>query len=66
MIERNHKSLSISRQCKLLQVNRNLLQPKRDNISEDDKLIMREIDIIHLKAPFYGQRNIRWELAKVD
>lgn len=26
---------------------------------------MREIDVIHLKALFYGQRNIRWELAKI-
>ena len=65
MIEKNHKSLSINRQCKLLQVNRNRLQPKRDKISEDDKLIMREIDVIHLRAPFYGQRNIQWELAKI-
>ena len=65
MIEKNDKSLSINRQCKLLQVNRNRLQPKRDKISEDDKLIMREIDVIHLRAPFYGQRNIQWELAKI-
>jgi len=64
MIELNHKSLSQRQQCKLLGVNRNRLTPRPVKKSQADQELMRLIDEIHMKWPFYGQRNIQHELSK--
>lgn len=63
MIIRKHPQLSIRRQCALLGVNRNRLT-KRERISEEDRLIMRDLDEIYLARPFYGQRKLLRELRK--
>lgn len=62
MIERNHKKLSIRRQCELLKVNRNRLAPPPPRISAEDELIMRCLDETHTEIPFYGARKLRREL----
>ena len=64
MIEMNHKSLSKSRQCELLDVNRNRLNPPQTKMTEEDQLIMRELDEAHTAYPFYGQRNLQHVLRK--
>lgn len=64
MIEMNHKSLSKTRQCELLDVNRNRLAPAQTKMDEEDELIMRELDEAHTAYPFYGQRNLRHVLKK--
>ena len=64
MIELNHKSLSQRQQCKLLGVNRNRLAPSPTKKTKEDQKLMRLIDEIHMKWPFYGQRNILHELSK--
>lgn len=56
--------LPITRQCQLLKLNRSTVyyQPKPG--SEEDLKLMRRIDEMHLKRPFYGSRRIRdwlWE-----
>jgi len=58
MIELNHKNLSQRQQCKLLGVNRNRLSPRKPKQTKLDEELMRLIDEIHMKWPFYGQRNI--------
>lgn len=58
MIEENHKHLSKRQQCKLLGVNRNRLKPRQTKQTAHDEELMRLIDEIHMKYPFYGQRNI--------
>ena len=64
MIEMNHKSLSKTRQCELLDVNRNRLNPPQTKMTEEDELIMRELDEAHTAYPFYGQRNLQHVLKK--
>lgn len=62
MIEKKHPKLSIRSQCKLLNVNRNRLDPRKPKVSEDDEEIMRCLDEIHTFHPFLGARKLRLEL----
>lgn len=59
MIDRQHE-LPVTRQCQLLSLNRSSVYytPKPD-VSDGDLKLMRRIDEIHLKRPFYGSRRIR-------
>lgn len=65
MIEKDHPELSVRTQSKLLKVNRNRLNPRGVRISQEDKLIMRDLDQIYTKWPFYGQRKLLRELCKL-
>jgi putative transposase len=65
MVEKTHSQLSIRRQCELLAVNRNRLEPKRPKITEEDEQIMRLMDEIHLNDPAFGARRMR-DLLKRD
>ncbi len=64
MIEKDHPKLSVRRQCDLLEVNRNRLDKPQTKSSEEDELIMKDLDIIYTKWPFYGQRKLKRELRK--
>lgn len=59
MVDRSHE-LPITRQCQLLSLNRSTFyyQPKSD-VPEEDLKLMRRIDEMHMKRPFYGSRRIR-------
>ena len=65
MIENDHPKLLVRRQCKLLAVNRNRLAPRPTKLTEEDELIMRDLDVIYTKWPFYGQRKLMRELRKL-
>ena len=65
MIEKDHSKISIRRQCELLSVNRNRLNPRVEAITETDRDIMRALDELHLRRPFYGQRMLLVELRKL-
>jgi putative transposase len=65
MIEKNHSELSIRRQCALLEVNRNRLV-SRPKLSAEDQEIMRDLDELHTRWPYYGQRKLVHELRKRD
>ena len=64
MIESGHKKLSVRRQASLLGVNRNRLpkgmRPAKP--SDEDLAILRDLDALHTRWPFYGQRKLRLEL----
>jgi len=66
LIETNSETLSIERQCALLQVNRSWYYTWRnqphDVVDADDVRVMHLIDEIYNLAPFYGVRKITWEL----
>ena len=64
MIEKDHPDLSVRSQCELLDVNRNRLTPRQTKVTEEDELIMRDLDEIYTKWPFYGQRKLCRELRK--
>ena len=58
MIDRA-KGLPITQQCRLLEVARSSFYYRLKPIPEADLELMRRIDEIHLKLPFYGSRRIR-------
>ena len=61
MIDRTH-SLPVTRQCQLLNLNRSTVYYQPMGVSDEDLKLMRLIDKIHLKRPFYGSRRIRDDL----
>ena len=62
MIDKEDK-LPVTRQCKVLDLNRSGIYYKPVPLSDADRELMRRIDEIHLNYPFYGSRNIRNELC---
>ncbi len=63
MIDRQNK-LPVTRQCQLLSLNRSTVYYQTKGVSDTDLKLMRRIDEMHLKRPFYGSRRIRdwlWE-----
>ena len=61
MIDRTH-ALPVTRQCQLLNLNRSSVYYRPMGVSDEDLRLMRLIDEIHLKRPFYGSRRIRDDL----
>ena len=59
MIERDSIELSVRRQCQLLAVNRNRLDPPSSELNPEALAVCRLIDEIHLEAPAFGSRKIR-------
>lgn len=57
MIDRSHR-LSMRRQCELLGVSRSGLYYEAEPTSAEDLALMRRIDELHLKYPFYGSRKL--------
>ncbi len=58
MIDRQ-STLPVTKQCQLLSLNRSTAYYQPKGVSDDDLKIMRRIDEMHLKRPFYGSRRIR-------
>jgi putative transposase len=57
-VDRQHPSLSIVRQCRLLDISRSGLYYQPKGISEEDLTLMKLIDRQYLATPFYGARKI--------
>ena len=62
MIDTKHPKLSVRKQAKLLDVNRNRLKPRQQKLSSEDHEIMSKLDEIYMECPFYGQRKLCLEL----
>ena len=58
MIEPSHPKLSLSRQCRLLCVSRSSLYHRPKGESAENLELMRRIDELFLKYPFYGSRQM--------
>ncbi|OGV39533.1 MAG: integrase [Lentisphaerae bacterium GWF2_49_21] len=63
MIEKDCE-ISISRQCSLLNLNRSTYYAAREGDRKKDLGLMKLIDQIYIRWPFYGSRRIANELAK--
>ena len=63
MIDRAHPTLSISRQCHLLEVSRASVYRRPAPVSADDLRLMELIDRQYLARPFYGSRRMTAWLA---
>ena len=63
-IEPDHPQLSIRRQCELLGLNRSTLYYEPEPVPEEEYHIMREIDEIYTRMPFYGVPRMTGELHR--
>ena len=57
-IRRDHPDLSLSRQCRLLSISRSSLYHAPQGESAENLELMRRIDELFLKYPFYGSRQM--------
>jgi putative transposase len=62
MVERPRENLSVRRQCALLNLARSGVYRPGPVTGADDLALMRRIDELHLKWPFYGSRRMVFEL----
>jgi len=58
LVDRNHPSLSVTRQCRLLNINCSVLYYQSKGISGEDLTLIKLIDRQYLVTPFYGARKI--------
>ena len=59
MVDREHPSLSIARQCALLWVSRSSIYYRPRAASTEDLSLIGEIDRQYLETPFYGSRRMK-------
>lgn len=59
LVDSSDPQLSIRRQCRLLDVNRNRLVPARAKATVTDLQVMRHLDELHLNFPTFGTRGLR-------
>ena len=64
MIRRDHPGLSLSRQCGLLSISRSSLYYATKGESPENLALMRRIDELFLKYPFYGSRQMARQLRR--
>ncbi|WP_197919605.1 IS3 family transposase, partial [Thiosulfatihalobacter marinus] len=58
MIRRNHPDLSISQQCKLVNLSRSAFYYTSIGIDAATLALMKQIDRVFTKYPFFGSRQI--------
>jgi putative transposase len=64
MITRDHPDLSLSRQCRLLSISRSSFYYAPKGESPENLALMRRIDGLFLKYPFYGSRQMVRQLRR--
>ncbi len=64
MILRDHPDLSLSRQCRLLRISRSSFYYAPKGESPQNLALMRRIDELFLKYPFYGSRQMARQLRR--
>jgi len=62
LVQPDHAELSIRRQCELLSLTRSMLYYLPVGVSAEDQALMKAIDRLFTKWPFYGSRKILFEL----
>lgn len=60
MIEKNHPSLSVGAQCRLLSISRSSFYYEPQGETAMNLALMRLIDKQFLETPFYGVRQMTW------
>lgn len=64
MIDNDDLKLSVSRQCRMLNLNRSTVYYKKKPVKSDDLELMRLIDEQYLKTPTWGSRSMRNHLRR--
>ncbi|MFZ1480632.1 MAG: IS3 family transposase, partial [Paracoccaceae bacterium] len=62
MIERGHSDLSIGQQCGLLSIARSSFCHALQGETDENRALMRIIDMQFLETPFFGVRQMTWHL----
>jgi putative transposase len=65
MVDRSDKKLSVSKQCRLLNLNRSTAYYKKRPIKPIDLKLMKLIDKQYLKIPSWGSRSMRNHLRRL-
>ena len=65
MITRDHPGLSLSRQCRLLSISRSSYYYQVKGESPENLALMRRIDELFMKYPFYGSRQMARQLRRI-
>jgi putative transposase len=64
MLDPKHPGLSLTRQCKLLNINRSSFYYKAKPIRPENLELMKLIDEQYIKTPVYGSRSMRDHFGK--
>lgn len=64
MIERENKQIGIIRQCELLSLSPSVLYYKPKPESQENLLLMKMMDELYMKHPYYGARRMQKSLLK--
>ena len=64
MIQRDHPDISLSRQCSVLSISRSSFYYATKGESAENLALMRRIDELFLKYPFYGSRQMACQLRR--
>ncbi len=64
MITRDHPGLGLSRQCRLVSISRSSFYHEPKGESLESLALMRRIDALFLKYPFYGSRQMARQLRR--
>ena len=64
MVDPAKSNLSVRRQCALLALTRSGVYRLKSATTTNDLALMRRIDELHLKLPFYGSRRMMFEINK--
>ena len=59
MISKWNKNISLTRQCELAGINKSSLYYHKRAEPESNLLLMKDIDLIHTKHPYFGARRIQ-------
>jgi putative transposase len=66
LLEPEHSEISLRRQCELLGLNRSNIYYKPREGSVQKQKLLRLIDEIYTRSPYYGARRIAAELSRMD
>lgn len=65
LVDKQSDKLSLKRQCELLDIARSSYYYKPSKETEQNLLLMQQIDKLHLKYPFYGVKRMRAALSDI-
>lgn len=64
MVDKEHKKLTITRQCELVGINKSTLYYEHRGEKPENIELMKQIDVLHTNRPYYGARRIQKEFER--
>lgn len=66
LIDKDNSGITIKRQCELLDTNRSMVYYEHEPISDFNLMLMKKIDRLYTKYPFFGAPSITKHLNKIE